>query len=198
MPKKLRREPITIAPDMVGWLDNNGNPIILDHRNNQPIEPYDVDAKIRIYERQVKEWFLLPAKNLIRYNNKNKGFIVLMICLSYLEGVEQYRSGRSSNRHSRAFFISAMNRLYPNMFNDFQLSDFYTEARCGLFHNGMVGGRIIINNRYNQDIEFDGDEIRISPSKLLKDVINDFDQYLLSLANDQTSRDNFDRMYTNI
>ena len=98
MAKKLRQnQSIYIAPEITGSLNNNYEPVVLDERNNNYLDPRSIDDKTIIYERQVLEWFLKPAQNLIRYRNKNKGFIVLMICLSYLEGVEQYRQGRSSN-----------------------------------------------------------------------------------------------------
>lgn len=199
MSKKLRKDPIYIAPQIFGWLDQDNNPIVHDELKGTDLDPRNIDDKVTIYERQVQEWFLKPALNLIKKNNKNKGFIVLMICLSYIEGVEQLRVGLSSNNRSRQYFINSMNRIYPNKFNDYQLGEFYSQARCGLFHNGMVQGKIIIKNSFNCSIEFIDDyDIRISPIKLLKDLSLDFENYIIQLRQDETSRINFNRMYSNI
>jgi hypothetical protein len=198
MSKKLRIEPINIAPEIMGWLDENNHPIVIDQRNNIHLDPNLIDDKIIIYKRQVNDWFLEPASNLARYRNKNNGFIVLMICCSYLEGVEQYRQGLLSNGRSRSFFVSAMQRMYPNKYNNPDLDAFYDEARCGLFHNGMVRGRIIIRNSYTESLEFTGSDIKISPTKFLVDVKNDFQSYLQDLQSNQQLRDNFDRMFSNM
>src|SRR5688572_5434422 len=154
MSKKLRQEPIYIAPGIFGWLDNNHTPHVLDEVSNDELDPYNVNHKIIIYERQVKEWFLNPATTLS--HQKNKGFIVLMICLSYIEGIEQYRQGLSSNGQSSAFFVSSLQRIYPGRFTDVQLRSLYKQARCGLFHNGMVEGKMIINNSFHHSVEFIG------------------------------------------
>ncbi|KAF2326626.1 hypothetical protein [Flavobacterium ginsenosidimutans] len=198
MSKKLRYlDPIKIAPDIVGWLDEKYNPIVKDERLNNDLDANDVFDKILIYERQVKDWFLNRAENLI--SQENNGFIVLMICMSYLEGVEQYRRGESSNHQSRVFFISALNRIYPNQFSDINLGSLYSEARCGLFHNGMVQGKIIINYTYPESINFEGTmDIKINPKKMLEDIIVDFDNFLVELKENYESRDRFNRMYSNV
>ena len=197
MSKKLRTEPIYIAPGIFGWLDNNNTPHVLDEITDEELDPYNIDDKIIIYERQVKEWFLNPATTLS--TQKNKGFIVLMICLSYIEGIEQYRTGLSSNGHSSAFFISSLQRIYPGQFTNDQLRSLYKQARCGLFHNGMVEGKMIINNGFHRSLEFIGNrDIKISPSKFLRDIKNDFEAYLLELNTNQQSRQRFSQMYSNV
>jgi len=201
MAKRLRQNrPIYIAPDILGGLDNSYNPYVIDERNNQTLNPRNIDDKIIIYERQVMDWFLNPAHNLIRYRNRNKGFIVLMICLSYIEGVEQYRQGQSSNGQSRDFFISSMNRIYQNQYSRQDIGDLYREARCGLFHNGMVQGRIIINNGFPNSLTFSNGDIEISPSKFLRDIRTDFQNYIQELRdiNNIQLRNNFDSMFSNL
>lgn len=198
MSKKLRyQEPIKIAPDIVGWLDEKYEPIVLDERFKTNLNPKDVSDKILIYERQVKDWFLNPAENLI--SQKNNGFIVLMICMSYLEGVEQYRRGESSDGQSKVFFVSALHRIYPNQFSDVDLRSLYSEARCGLFHSGMVKGKIIINYTFQESIAFQGTmDIRINPKKLLADIKIDFENFLAELKGNEKSRNIFNGMYSNI
>ena len=200
MAKKLRENPIYIAPDILGKIDEMGFPEVIDERNNdRQLDPNTIEHKIIIYERQVMDWFLNPATNLIRYRNKNKGFIVLMICLSYFEGVEQYRIGQTSNNgRSAQFFIAAVNRLYPLHFQEHQLRSLYHEARCGLFHNGMVNGRIIINNEFEHSLQFQDEDIMVNPKLLLTDIKNDFQNYLTELRNNEQLRNNFNRMYSNV
>lgn len=197
MAKKLRREPIYIAPNIIGCINEEGNHNIIDEINLRQLSPFDIDDKIYIYERQVNDWFLNVAENLIKYKNKNKGFVVLMICLSYLEGVEQYRQGTSSNNNSAQFFKQAINKIYPQKFTDNQLSSLYKEARCGLFHDGMTRSRIIINNSFQEGIQINNTDIKISPSKFLNDIKHDFQSYLNELKNstNQRARDNFNSMY---
>ena len=91
-----------------------------------------------------------------------------------------------------------MQRIYPNQFNSNQLEDFYREARCGLFHNGMVDNRLIIDDDYERSLIFDGNDIKVSPAKFLNDIKDDFDNYISELATNQELRNNFNGMYTNL
>jgi len=198
MSKKLRKEPIYIAPKILGWLDENDRPIILDEKVKRYLNATNIDDKIIVYKRQVEEWFLKPSTALLK--KSNSGFIVLMTCFSYLEGVEQYRTGRTSRSNSSQFFIKAIERIYPSKYNDGELNDLYAEARCGLFHNGMVKGKVIINNSFLEPLEFcpSLSLIKINPQIFLEDIQNDFKTYIKSLKEDAEYRTNFNRMYSNI
>ncbi len=196
MTKKLRREiKIYIAPDIIGWIDIDGKPIIRDEKNNKNLDPHNIDDKITIYERQVKDWFLKPATRYTRaWNN---GFIVMMICMSYIEGVEQYISGQRSTNNSKTFFKRSIHRLYPNKYEDHQLDELYSEARCSLFHDGMVKGKIIYNYSFQEPLEFeDYDTIKLNPKKLLEDIKADFKAFIEILRSTPESRAKFDRMYS--
>jgi len=175
-----------------------GNPQVIDETNNTKLNPHDAFDKITIYERQVKGWFLKEGDKLIRYKNQNKGFIVLMICLSYFEGVEEYKTGQSSQNRSRQFFRNSIERIYPEQFSQNQLDELYVEGRCGLFHNGMVRGQIVIRNSFTKSIEFDNQRIKISPKKLLRDIKNDFENFITFLRQNQNARINFNNLYTNL
>mgnify|MGYP003645312307 CR=1 FL=1 len=168
MPKRLRREPIYIAPQIIGKINEDGNPWVFDEITMEELNPNKPLDKIKIYERQVKGWFLEPAFKMARYRSENKGFIVLMICLSYIEGVEEYKTGQSSRNRSGEFFRNGLHRIFSGLFTDDQLNRLYREARCGIFHNGMVRGQIIINNQFENSLSFpDAETIKISPSKFL-------------------------------
>lgn len=201
MSKQIRQEEdIYLAPGVLGRYEN-GIPVVVDERNNdERLDPRDLDDKIKIYTQEVNGWFLEPASDLILQTGFRNSFIVLMVCLAYLEGVEQYKMGRTSNNQSRSFFINSFKRLYPDRFSDTQIGVLYTKARCGLFHNGMVRGGVIFNNTYDEPIEFqdNGDTIRINPRLLLEDIKSDFRQYISELSDSAnvTTRQNFNRIFT--
>lgn len=197
MPKQIRQdEDIYIAPDILGTYRNNQYLAIDERNNNIELDPYDIDNKILFYERQVQDWFLNRATRLV--NGDYNGFIILMVCMSYLEGVEQYKQGRSSNGNSNLTFRQSLNRIYPHQFEDGDLSRLYQQSRVGLFHDGMVRGDIIINNSFPSSIAFTNQDIRISPEKLLIDLKHDFRNYINSLRNQDNNelRNNFNQMFS--
>jgi hypothetical protein len=204
MPKQLRDYPIYIAPQIRGYRDKNTRrPMVYDERTKTNLDPTIIEDKIIIYERQVKDWFLNIAKELV--NDENGGFVSLMISIAYIEGVEQYMEGRTSiNRESKQFFIKGIRRIFEiDLLNitDDKLEDFYEQVRCGLFHNGMTMNKVIINNTYKLAIDFsEFDTIKINPKKFLKKVIEDFETYLEILrdANETLKRNNFYNMFSNL
>lgn len=200
MPKRIRRDyPIYIAPDITGFYDNGGNAKAFDERTKTELNPNTIDDKIYIYERQVRKWFLDKATKLVK--GKNNGFLVLMICLSYLEGVEQYIQGQVSNSRSKEFFRNSMHRIYPGLFQNDELNELYSEARCGLFHNGMVSGKILISLSYADSITIpDLDTIQINPQNFLIDIKQDFKKYLAILRDTRNilPREKFNGLFSNI
>lgn len=199
MSKQLRNYQIYIAPKIRGYINDNGEAIVFDEISNTQLNPTNVDDKITIYERQVKEWFLNRAKTLLR--GKNNGFIVLMIAISYIEGVEEYMRGESSKNHSKEFFRAGMRRIFNLTVEDAVLNDFYDQVRCGLFHSGMTLHKVIINSTFEEVIDFsEPDSIKISPKKFLKMIMKDYDKYLHTLrnTNNLTDRNKFSSRFTNI
>jgi len=204
MSKQIERgSEIYLAPSILGKYEGR-RPIAIDERNgNRRLDPRNIDDKIIIYEREVTEWFLLPAHDLLISNSFNNSFVVLMICMSYLEGVEQYKSGTSSNGKSQEFFINSINRLYPRLHQKNHLKKLYEKSRCGLFHMGMTKGGVVFNNNFEQAINFanNGERIRINPAILLSDIRNDFEKYLFELRQSgqeqfEILRENFSRLFT--
>ncbi len=66
MPKKLRSYPIYIAPKIRGVIKPNGRREIYDEKRNEYLDQGSIDDQIKIYERQVKEWFLERASRLLK------------------------------------------------------------------------------------------------------------------------------------
>lgn len=194
MPKRIRNnENVYIASDILGIYED-GQYVAQDEKNNVTLNPNNINDKIKIYERQVKEWFINRAVSLTSEKND---FIILMICMSYFEGVEEYKTGGSSNGRSRQFLINSLHRIYANQFDDESYDRLYSQSRCGLFHNGMTRGDIIIDRSFVASLEFTEENIKINPKKLLLDIKDDFKKYIQDLQNENNTelRDNFNRMY---
>lgn len=197
MSKKLRQYRLYFAPKIIGWLDESDNPIIKDEKSGNQLNPSNIEDKIIIYERQVNDWFLKPAQRFLR--GENNGFIVLMICLSYFEGVEQYKQGTNSRNQSKAFFIQAIENIYHDRYSNYELEDLYKQARCGLFHNGMTDGKIIIGNDFPNAMDFsEHNAIKINLKILLKDIKENFNSYIKNLRNEENTeiRHKFNEMFS--
>lgn len=198
--KMLHGEEIYLAPGIRGSIEN-GAPEIIDEMTGLKLNPNCFLDQVKIYEREVKGWFLEPAQTMLNSNASSNSFIVLMVCMAYIEGVEQYKSGKSSNRQSQEFFIRSVKGIYGNRFVEKNLVGLYKKTRCGLFHNGMVGGGVLFNNEWEDVMEFDStkEEIRINPSILLKDLRGDFEDYIESLNRSEENsviRTNFQRIFS--
>ena len=197
MPKKLRNEPIYLAPDILAYRDEHNNPIICDERIGRQLDPNNIDDKVYIYERQVNEWFISRANSLIR--RKKNDFVVLMIAVAYIEGCEQYRRGESSNGKSRKFFRFSVQRLFgfqDNMNNS--IDKLYTHLRCGLFHNGMSGDAVVLSRRFNAAISFSPrGAVDINPRLFLKTIVDDFNSYISQLKDENCTdlRNKFNQMF---
>jgi hypothetical protein len=87
VPKKIMPDhSIYVASDMLGMYIH-GDPKVIDQTTGITLDPYNLEDRISIYERQVFGWFIDPAVKLIELINVGAAFIVLSICFSYLEGV---------------------------------------------------------------------------------------------------------------
>jgi len=188
---------------MLGRYDENG-PIVIIEETGEEIVPYCIESRIRIYQRQVEGWFLCPARKLLEEMQDQASFAVLGICFAYLEGVQQYREGRPSERGESKEFFS---RSFARVFDSCQLSSrhidtLYSDGRCGLFHDGMTRSQVIYDLEQRQPFATreNGlqDLVIFHPGLLLKGVEDDFLRYIQQLKTVPTSteRDNFDTMFT--
>lgn len=196
MGKRLREYFLKVAPEMSGRIEN-GRAYVLDERTGEQLNPMDIDDKIKIYERQMKEWFLNKATNIMR--RKDYGLVGLMVCLAYLEGVQQYRDGESSRGRSEEFLKKSIHRMYPekNWDDDTELHNFYIQVRCGLFHDGMTRDMVVYKYTYDESLRFLRDTIEVNPKLLLKDIKKDFNKYLkeLKTMTNNELRQNFNTMF---
>jgi hypothetical protein len=194
--------PIYVAPQMLGEYVE-GSPIVLDERNGNTINPYQLNGKIIIYQRQVEGWFLEPADRLLKQMDTQASFVVLSICLSYLEAVQQHKEGEPSRNNSKAFFL----RAFQDVFSSSEMEDefanlLYIEGRCGLFHDGMTRGKMAYDMKLDKAFKIinngSQDTIYFHPKYCLEGVKAHFADYLGKLKNEEevTLRNNFGSMFT--
>ena len=217
MPKKIMPgRTLYVANAMLGRMPSD-TAEIYDEREEKFLNPYLTEDKIQIYERQVNEWFLYPAALLLRLMGSQASFVVLSICLSYLEGVQQYTQGLSSDPRERSgsdgeggskdFFVRAFMEVFSDCGLDGdEVRTLYKQARCGLFHNGMTGYQVnydmsrdkafsVADDGYGNDIFY------FQPELCLAAVQVHFNNYISKLRNADSAcevnyRENFLAMFS--
>jgi hypothetical protein len=141
---------------------------------------------------------------LIKNINERAAFVVLSICFSYLEGVEQYMRGESSHMKSQDFFCDAAQRVFLGeaSLTQGQLALLYRQARCGMFHDGMTRSGVIYDTSITRPLHVTNNEsmdiIAFNPDLCLDAVRIDFESYISKLR-DQANyqlRSKFDQMYS--
>lgn len=178
------------------WERKNDEIILINTRTNRECDPDDINVKISIYENRVIGWFLDQADLLKQYGHT--GFVILQIGVSYIEGNQQFREGKTSKKQSKGFFIKGMRRIFNKEHVSKQvLSDFYEQVRCGLFHDGMTKEKVLISCDFVEPISIHHDVIYIHPHWFLDKVKEDFHKYILDLKNSKNKamRANFEKMF---
>ena len=175
---------------------------IYDHRDKKVKLDLDLrllDTRILVYEDMVKTWFLQVAKYLCLKNkvriNKNgefdtneAGFVILQIATSYIEGNQQYREGKSSNRNSMNMFRRGIKRIFNLKHKNNLIDKLYEQVRCGLFHDGMTRKLVTIDGNYKKSIILSNKSIKINPYKFLNKIEDDFDNYILELKDTKNTK----------
>jgi hypothetical protein len=202
--------------------------IIFDSKENQELPKDDIQTSVLIYEDRVKGYFFDQARKLLglpSLNNEDSdrfsAYTVLMIALSQIEGMQQYREGESSDRdkskgitsRSKESFNRGMTRIFNLGGENIEdLEKLYSVARCGLFHDGFTKGLVYLaldfdNSEYQEALkiekwEYNTEKIRfgINPKLFLAEVEKDFDQYISDLRNSSPEfdklREKFNKLWT--
>lgn len=196
----LPGEVINLTPKMLGKVKDSREKVVINKDTGEELDPRNIYTKILVYEDEVKHWLLESASNIVDYDNFMYAPIVLMICMSCLEGIQQLKIGEHSNGNSRRFFRLSVKNLYPQLKdNDREINLIYEKVRCGLFHDGMLKGGSIFDYSLTQGIAFrgSGSTISINPKILLEDIKRYFDEYITELKNPNciTIRQNFDNLF---
>jgi hypothetical protein len=204
MPKRIMPDyPIYVAPRMLGRYTERGTVVVMDERNDVEINPCCLDGKILIYQRQVEGWFLEPADRLLKQMDTQASFVVLSICLSYLEAVQQHKEGEPSRNNSKAFFLRAFQDVFSSSEMEDEFADLlYREGGNGLFHDGMTRGKMVYDMNLDKAFKVinNGSQniIYFHPTYCLKGVKAHFADYLGKLKNEEevTLRNHFGSMFT--
>jgi hypothetical protein len=158
----------------------------------------NIETKIDIYADRVFGWFLNIATDL--EENNEAGFVILMICMSQIEGIEQFKRGEKTKRgESMELIKDCLKRIFTiSSLNEERLKKMIDELRNGLFHDGMTRKNLFISGDYPLAISFlEGDSIIINPHLFLNKIRGEFEQYI-NLLKDPVQvdlRKNFETMF---
>lgn len=177
--------------------------------------------RIDVLEDQVEGWILNHAKALAsdQYNfHQHSGLAILMLTVSYFEPIACYLAGCGSDNKSKEFFKSGFMEVFEDTASSITLAGikdpesviqkmvdaFYDEIRCGLFHEAMIRGRVIIRRdtaplgwMIEQSTGKVG-AIVIDPIRFLGTVEAHFKNYIQRLRDPDESelRSNFEKFWS--
>ncbi len=179
------------------------------HYSDQHVDKDILETRVAIYEDQVRGWFHDQAR-ILEKSSDHAGFVLLLVAISYVEGYAIFWKGTSSKGHSKEFFRDAFKNVFSIKNADIEMVDkaideFYDQARCALFHTGMIGGTVELSGKYAAPIKFEIDtalkevrKIEINPHKVLDAIESHFSSYVMRLRNpgEKELRDNFDKAWS--
>lgn len=152
---------------------------------------------VDVFEDRMRNWFLLPAKNLLELPHCQVAGVALLI--SYFEGIEIYLTGKDSTNKSAAFFAKGFLKVFEIENNGAhflkEITDaIYSQTRCGFGHDGMFRNRVFFSDTPSKPIlvtwpkkngEFDisgkVESIVINPSRFFESIRVHFDGYISKL-----------------
>ena len=178
-----------------------------------------ISEKISVFEDQMRGWVLNHAHALAseQYTfREDAGFAILMLVSSYFEAIEAFHQGRPSRQgESSAFFKAGFLRVFhevptklasgtnPQKMQDELLNELYQQLRCGLYHEAMTKGKIIL--RHDTGAmgfvfglkDYSVSTIIIDPWQVLARVDSHFTTYIGQLQdpNQATLRTEFEKCF---
>ena len=161
---------------------------------------WSLEEKIKLFEDQVLGWKLKIADEIINdpdNRHPHAAFAVLSIILNYFEMIGGFLEGcrgETSFKH----FKSGLIYVFPSLKESKDVIEIlYKEVRCGMYHIGITGKKIILSRNNIASITLIPSNaekyISINPHELTKHLINNFNEYIKSLKNteDVTTVKNF-------
>lgn len=155
----------------------------------------EIGTKIRIYEDRVNGWFFDHAHAA----GDGSGYVVLQIAVSQVEGLEQFRQGKSTPRGKAGEWFKRSLCRIPNLgtTNADAITTFYTAVRCGLFHTGFTNGPVFTSPEFDKAIDLVDGLVMVNPQMFLRCVEDAIKQYIRDLM-DEENRDlrrNFSQLW---
>ncbi|WP_040123015.1 hypothetical protein [Synechocystis sp. PCC 6714] len=171
----------------------------------------NISGKINIYEARVVDWFFDIARQLTPNDSNTGDYVALMIALSYVEGVEQFRRGNkvvkdliknpNSFPKSDKLCKNSLRRIFPGYPDEAKETSvyckIYKQIRCGLFHSGFTRKKIYLSYEQDKAIQIKEEVTNIHPKLFLECIISDFEKYILALKdpNENQLRENFEKLW---
>jgi len=171
----------------------------------------NIDAKITIFEDQIRSWYHVQARNLEADGTmgQHSGFAVLAIMLGYFETIGRLRAGSTGTTGAKYYFWQGFLDVFPELQEAFPKESMmqalrdvlWTELRSGLYHRLMPGPNIRITQmpllaicEVNEKGEA---RIMINPFQVLNGVEAHFAKYVDALRDPANAvlRRNFDAAY---
>lgn len=173
--------------------------------NDSKLDLDSIEDLIDVFEDRTRYWLFEPSKNLL--GTQHGDIAGLGLLLTYFEGITIYVKGKDSKNNSKVFFKEGFLSVFKASGIDDELLErvsdiFYTDARCGFFHDGFgFRSRILVSPDANQDliitlpkknglIDRDGEiqSIIVNPNRLFPAIEYHFNQYLKKLR-DKSNKD---------
>lgn len=210
------------------YLKANEKKLIDENNNDKPLIIANIDDKITIFEREVKEWILHPmcilleedikkvenegSKTIIHYKYKpfKNAIAILFSAFSYIEKMQRYYEGTpyiDGDRNSTTLLVKGLKRIFTNLKNenDIDLKEILKKTRHSMMHYGMIGDGVLLNylnKDFDEAIKYDSTtkNIKISPYHLYDSISKDFEKYikLLKTLNQTTLLNNFKTVFEKI
>lgn len=158
-----------------------------------------ISTKIMIYEDRINGWFFDIAEFL--KENPHSGFVILMIAISQIEGIEQFRMGRTTDvRETKDVLKNSLRRIFtiPSQHQE-ALDILIEDVRHGFFHDGIIRKRVLLTNDPNSAISLGSNQksLLINPHLFLEAVRSDFRVYITKLTDQENTelRSNFEKRW---
>jgi hypothetical protein len=163
-----------------------------------------LNEKIVLFSDGVHGWQLDVAERLL--SDRHAGWAILSIISSYFEMIATYDLGEWVRGKSKEYCKHGLKRVLdahriaapshmPDAVFDAVLDVIWEDVRCGLYHAGSAGPRVLIRIADEMPIVgYEAGVVQIDPKKLLESIQLHFRWYIGALLNPDTR---FDRLRKN-
>ncbi len=150
-----------------------------------------LDDKIEVFIARVEGWQLGVAKEMVEKGVSHRGFALLHVVTSYFEMIAKYQAGYVGSSKSEEYFVAGVRDVFPVLANWPQqfvsnvLDALYGGVRCGLYHAGMVKGKVALSGDLPAPMVYHVGEntVWIDPDKLVDALLAHFAEYADKLRN---------------
>ena len=163
-----------------------------------------LNDKITIFEKQINGWIFDIAEK-VSNECVHGGFAVLSIVLNYFESIGKYIEGYTNIDKVECYFKKGAYFVFPELKNEDQrtveslLDLLYHGCRCGLYHTGITGGKIILTGEITSPLIFDRTQslLVINPHLVVPKLRGNFQDYCNQLRNptNLALRQNFEKRF---